>query len=129
MFFFLVIFFLFLDTHTLTHRSLTYPLDLLRTRMQMDASGKQVGLTSQMFLVTRRTWLEGWNLGLAAAAKMTRNNDMLRNAQLQSIRKNMLESGMVQPTGGRLGSMTQVTQGGGGRGQAGLNTGLKGAGN
>jgi hypothetical protein len=73
-----------------------------------------------MFMVTRRTWLEGWNLGLAAAAKTTMNSRMLRNAQLQSIRKNMLEAGMVQPTGGRLGSIANpISSGGGGGGEGG----------
>jgi len=52
---------------TSVERLLTYPLDLLRTRVQMDVSSKHLGLMPHMWHVTCSTWLEGWHLGLGAA--------------------------------------------------------------
>jgi len=47
---------------TVVERCFVYPLDKLRTRLQIDPT-KHASLMTQAVVVTRKTWMEGWRPG------------------------------------------------------------------
>lgn len=74
---------------TVVERSLLFPIDTLRTRMQVDSTAG-INLRRQLVDVTASTWIEGWNVGLRRG------------------RKHALEGGVIGVTGALMVAMEGV---------------------